>query len=473
MNNIDAIYYINLDHRPDRKESITSQLQPYNHPNIIRTPGVISKFGALGCGYAHINCIKHFIESKHNTCLILEDDFEFVRTPNEVNSILQRFFELNVAFDVLLLAGVARSLQPSHLPFVAKVIDVQTTSAYVLTKHYAKTLLANFTEAMNLLAQHDKPIGRLCIDIYWKQLQPRHKWYITNPKLGRQLLNNYSDNERRVVAYSENLNAIVQPLPLTTFIFVNIPDFATFTNDKYKQCLTQLKLQHNKLCALYCVYYDATKPTTYFHINEQYKYIIFGKKIENGLQLMILLKLCMSYLTYASKFLFTTYDELYRTFNFDQSSNEITFYTKNSFCIGIDNIKPILEDEKSFIIQPLQHIMNVTNTHHDVEVTKPDVVPSTPTKYVDKVEPKPQPQTEPFVKPKIDNFGEITMTTPNVEFMLNSIMYSITKSINNHYGTINAEFSNQLHTSVYDTVNVALNKITKMNQKKQLRLTRN
>jgi hypothetical protein len=501
MNHIDAIYYINLDHRTDRNESILNQLAPFNHSNIIRVPGVIARFGAIGCGLAHIECIQRFIKSSFQNCLILEDDFEFVKPPNEVNAFFNKFYELNIGYDMLLLAGVIKHIKHSNIPFLAKVIDVQTTSAYVLTKHYANVLLTNFTDAVNNLKRYDKPLGKYCIDIYWKLLQPLHNWYITNPKLGHQLENNYSDNERRIVRYNEQLEFVLTPKQLVNVIFITVNDFSSFNEltqlAKVNQINTQLlhKTPQTSLCAIYCVFYDDTKPFTYFHINEQYKYIILGKKAPNGIQLMILLSLFFKIFTYASKLSIITESDM-EILNIPPkellqvNNSEICFYTPNSFTIGIQHVKTVLNNEKALIAKSIQHIIECLHdliVDHETKYIKPKTLTVSSviepecnnTQLTFKSDNKPQtksidPDPEPvMLKPKIDLQTEIVVSPANIEFLLNSMIFSVTKNINSEYGAISQEFSNKLQHSIYNTVNASLEKIQTLNHKRQLRLTKN
>ena len=83
---------------------------------------------------------------------------------------------------------------------IVKIIDSQTTAGYCLTKSYAKILLNNFKEGLELLSINQNQSNKYAIDIYWKKLQPEYNWFCIIPKIGRQIAS-YSDIEKRIVNY--------------------------------------------------------------------------------------------------------------------------------------------------------------------------------------------------------------------------------------------------------------------------------
>ena len=192
---IDVIYYINLDNRQDRKAEFLENMKLANVPlDIIeRIPAVYKpKQGDLGCTLSHIFTISKFLESPHNTCIVFEDDFDFIDPPN-VEFRLNTFIGSGVEYDVCLLAGNTYDQKFNDVNFeVSKVHDVATTSGYLLTKKYAKKLLDNFKEGCALLEKSyqdgtaDKYSQPYAIDQYWKRLQTDDKWYVFEPKLGHQ-----------------------------------------------------------------------------------------------------------------------------------------------------------------------------------------------------------------------------------------------------------------------------------------------
>jgi hypothetical protein len=190
MEHIDCVYYINLDHRADRRNEIEGELDKLGVPTAkrVRIPGVSRPgFGILGCGLAHKKTIETFLASPHKVCLIVEDDFQFTLDMDYVHFILNAIFEEKIAY-----------------PFLLKVSDAHTASAYLITKDFAPVLLESYTESTKLLEDTYNETGEKIIsyhnDIWWKRYQPFFHWYIVNPRMGEQRFS-YSDNLERDLKY--------------------------------------------------------------------------------------------------------------------------------------------------------------------------------------------------------------------------------------------------------------------------------
>ena len=199
-NHIGIVYYINLYKRTDRKEQIIGEINKLNlkTDQIKRVSGVyIEEFGALGCSYSHIECLKNFIKSDKSNCIIFEDDFMFKDI--NVNENLNNFFNLNIDYDICMLSINSNNLKNTEYSFLNKVIDGQTTSGYIINKKFAKTLLNNYIEGSELL-KNTKNQSLYSIDQYWKKLQPNNKWYVFNPTLGIQRPS-YSDINKKFEDY--------------------------------------------------------------------------------------------------------------------------------------------------------------------------------------------------------------------------------------------------------------------------------
>lgn len=201
---IDIIYYINLDHRQDRNKLFLNEMDKMEIPkNIIeRISGIYNKHhGGIGCTYSHIYTLQKFINSNHKIAIIFEDDFEFTVSKNVFLKQMNNIFSNNIDFDVICLAGNVIAAQNTVYPFLKKIVDSQTSAAYIITKEYAHThLLNNFKEGLEELEKDYSKYPIYALDQYWKVLQRKHKWYITNPKLGKQRYS-YSDIEKHIVNY--------------------------------------------------------------------------------------------------------------------------------------------------------------------------------------------------------------------------------------------------------------------------------
>ena len=204
---IDVIYYINLDHRKDRQTEFLDEMTKMGVPDtkLVRVPGIYKPGqGDLGCSMSHLATIQTFLESGHSNCIIFEDDFEFTQELQNINIAFKNIFENNIPYDVCMLSSNTIESEPTEWPFLLRIKSAQTTSGYMISKQFAPTLMKNFQEGSRLLEESyssgkDTNIqAPYCIDQYWKHLQPNHKWYVFQPKLGKQR-DSYSDIQQGVV----------------------------------------------------------------------------------------------------------------------------------------------------------------------------------------------------------------------------------------------------------------------------------
>lgn len=182
------IYYINLDHRQDRRVQIEKELECFDCEKIRISA---YKQGAVGCTLSHIKALESFIESGHEECIIFEDDFMFIRDPKE-------FQFPNVSWDVLMLSANVLKIEPYN-DEVEKVINAQTTSGYAVHKNFAHILLKNYKEGCELFKMSKNPHLH-AIDSYFKILQPHSNWFICKPKFGIQRPS-WSDIELKYTNY--------------------------------------------------------------------------------------------------------------------------------------------------------------------------------------------------------------------------------------------------------------------------------
>jgi glycosyl transferase family 25 len=203
MESIDAILYINLAHRHDRKEHILFELEKcgIDSSKIYRIDAVHRTPGALGCGLSHIKALTEaFSHPEWNTVLILEDDFTF-RSDSEMNNKIKQLCTSHSYFDVGLLSYNPDFVKykDTAIPSIKKIIYSQTASAYIIRRHYIPTLLQNMKAATYDMERFGKRHEN-CIDIHWAKLQPSGHWYGIFPAIGHQY-DNYSDIEQRITSY--------------------------------------------------------------------------------------------------------------------------------------------------------------------------------------------------------------------------------------------------------------------------------
>jgi glycosyl transferase family 25 len=215
MNTIDGILYINLDHRKDRLENITTQLQkspvakqlPIPDSKIIRIPAILNKrYGTAGCGASHVKALDHAIEKGWNRVLIFEDDFAWKENTEYIVDCLKKIDTTTIAWDVILLSANALVLKvvKNDVDNFQRVKNAQTTSAYIVNgQNYMKKLRDCFATSVRLL-NAGKSMKIAAIDVTWKRFQPTDRWYCFKGQLGRQI-NSYSDVLQRPTSYKGNV----------------------------------------------------------------------------------------------------------------------------------------------------------------------------------------------------------------------------------------------------------------------------
>jgi len=204
------IYCINLDHRTDRWAECTANYEEHGLSlSAVRRWSAVSQpeFGALGCAKSHVAVLAHFLsQSNAQHCLVLEDDFDFVRPWNELAVRFDQVVAQRIEWDVLLLMGTAVGAYPPSSPGIARVFQSQSTAGYLVGRKYAPLLLGCFAESIpELEAFHGTVLQNYCvtrsaIDVGWQALQRRDRWYIFSPAFGRQR-ESYSDVEGIRVNY--------------------------------------------------------------------------------------------------------------------------------------------------------------------------------------------------------------------------------------------------------------------------------
>jgi glycosyl transferase family 25 len=208
MDQIDHIYYINLDHRTDRRKEIEGVLDDLEIPieKRQRISAIYNReFGALGCTRSHIVALETFLQTNSTYCMILEDDFIYDNKEIFINSI-RYLFSQNVEFDLVQLAYNHNGLvyENTANPTLKRVKKAGTTSGMIVHKRFANQLLANYRESEALLSdfinQHGRTEHHYCLDVYWQKLQPDAKWFCFMPRLGHQRAS-YSDIENRITDY--------------------------------------------------------------------------------------------------------------------------------------------------------------------------------------------------------------------------------------------------------------------------------
>lgn len=210
---LDKIFIINLEHRTDRKEEITRQLNrvgatDYEFFQAIRPteqemlewnpafldpmPGWFQgdelryKIGSLGCLLSHRAIMKLCIERNYNNVLILEDDTEF-----QIDCPLSAVWAIvnPPDFGLLYLAGNHRgSILRPHSKFLVRVQGTLTTGSYVVNR----SIMQEIVDGLDKYPRE--------VDVFYALLQSKYRCYCILPHVTRQATG-FSDIVQRNVNY--------------------------------------------------------------------------------------------------------------------------------------------------------------------------------------------------------------------------------------------------------------------------------
>ena len=196
----DAVYFINLDSRPDRLHEICGELDKMDISGI-RFPAIHHKSGIVGCGYSHLAVLKLARDRNLKNVLILEDDFEFIVSKDDFYSILNDFFNSGIPYDVLMLSyNIIEAKVYSTNTSIQRVINAQTASGYIVNETMYDRLIALYETNIPLLEQSKKH-WIYANDQIWKQLQGSNsEWFATTVRIGKQRAS-YSDNAQSFQDY--------------------------------------------------------------------------------------------------------------------------------------------------------------------------------------------------------------------------------------------------------------------------------
>lgn len=197
-NNIENVYYINLEERVDRKRQIEAQLNTLKW-KYQRFNAVKAKSGRVGCSMSHLKLLKMAKEKELPYIVILEDDIMFTKI-DKFKWLLKEFLKENLDFDVYLLAGNLRQPVEKVTPNILKVFRSFAATGYIVKSHYYDTMIENFKEGVTTLLKNPDN-GYFAVDTYWMRLQQSGNWYISYPRTVTQQPD-YSNIENRYVDYN-------------------------------------------------------------------------------------------------------------------------------------------------------------------------------------------------------------------------------------------------------------------------------
>jgi GR25 family glycosyltransferase involved in LPS biosynthesis len=201
-------FYINLDHRTDRKQHIENQLEQIRMTgNITRFNAIKNANGRIGCSLSHLKCLQMAKEAKWESVMILEDDILFMLPDKFVENANSFFSNKQNKWDVLLLAG--NNLHPfeTNDGVSIQVSHCQTTTGYIVKRHYYDALISNIKEGITKLMKEPEHHYYYAVDKYWLQLQKQDRWMLLIPIIVVQKPD-YSDIEKKYTDYQRIMTSV-------------------------------------------------------------------------------------------------------------------------------------------------------------------------------------------------------------------------------------------------------------------------
>jgi glycosyl transferase family 25 len=199
INDIKNIFYINLEGRPDRKNFFEKQMKIMGFKATLFN-AIKNSCGALGCSLSHLALLKYAKKNDLDHILIMEDDIMFLKPAVFIQN-LNNFLTNHKEFDVLIIAGNNMGEYTRIDENCIKIQKCQTTTGYLVKKHYYDILIQNFEEGINHLMKNINLRSEYAIDQHWCSLQLVDTWYLLTPLTVSQKPD-YSDIEKRPINYN-------------------------------------------------------------------------------------------------------------------------------------------------------------------------------------------------------------------------------------------------------------------------------
>jgi len=199
IENINHAFYINLESRLDRKQHVEQELSNIGI-KAARFNAIKLQNGAIGCSMSHLKCLEIAKQNNWDHIMIVEDDILFLN-PELFKNQLNKFLKNHNNFDVVLIAGNNMPPYQKIDDSCVKVCRCQTTTGYIVQRHYYDTLIANIREGVTNLMKTPGLHVQYAIDKYWFKLQENDNWYLITPLTVTQR-EDYSDIEKRQTNYT-------------------------------------------------------------------------------------------------------------------------------------------------------------------------------------------------------------------------------------------------------------------------------
>ncbi len=188
---IDAVIYINLENRIDRKELILKEFEKMNINNIYRIAAVPTpKNGHKGCCQSHILALELAKLNNWDIVAIFEDDFELNVSPEEYNRLINKAMK-TPKWDVIQLHGSNQEKKKDIDNEMYYLKHATCATGYIIKKEYYDTLLKLFKYCNSNMNSNYWSNGQnnwetYALDQQWNTLIERDNWIGFKTNLGKQ-----------------------------------------------------------------------------------------------------------------------------------------------------------------------------------------------------------------------------------------------------------------------------------------------
>ena len=203
IKDITNIFYINLEHRVDRRNHVETQLSKIGLQGVQRFNAIKMENGAIGCSMSHLKVLQQALKLGLSHVLIVEDDIEFLDSElfrRQLDQFLQK--RSTSLWDVVLIAGNNMPPYQTIDETCVKVSRCQTTTGYLVNGHYIEKLMNNVKMGLSNLLREPEKHSQYAIDKYWFGIQGVDNWFLITPLTVVQR-EDYSDIEKKVINYQE------------------------------------------------------------------------------------------------------------------------------------------------------------------------------------------------------------------------------------------------------------------------------
>jgi hypothetical protein len=209
MENIDHIFYINLDKRVDRLAQIREEcftIMQFPEDKVERFSAI--EMGQIGCIQSHIRVLQLAKERHYRNILILEDDFHFEIDRKTFDAEIRAFFGKRLDFYVLMLSYLCFESKPFD-DQLSIGTDCQDGSAYLVNAQFYDDLIQCLSFGSSQLVQTGAH-WLYMNDQIWKKWQRYDKWFLFNRRMGRQngSVSDLANTEVRLLAETGEITIV-------------------------------------------------------------------------------------------------------------------------------------------------------------------------------------------------------------------------------------------------------------------------